>query len=313
MDYRIDKKIQFSDETKYKNLYGWCLNEIEADGKLGEDLIPWAWSFYFIASSLSVVRRIELSNSYEKDEVSREVRETTHISGTLYSGSCRDGENLDSDVKFLMLGTDRVITSFGLNIHPVDEEKDEECNLWACPSYETEIDFSHIVEDDTVIVNVFLAPRRFHEFVRLIEAKQVDLAEVRLSRVSGLYSGWSPMITTSKVKILTRDHVIEGLDGKEVEPRTIGTVDEFNITLRSVNDLKAKFKAENDGFYKQFENHAYLEDDSSNLLARLGIDQESISNNKTKENQLAFYTKLARNLKIPLWLIFIILVLMLFK
>jgi hypothetical protein len=313
MDYRIEKKIQFSDETKYKNLYGWCLNEVESDGKLGEDLIPWAWSFYFIASSLSVVRRTELSNSYDKDEASRVVRETTRIVGTLYSGSCRDGEYLDDAVKFSMLGTDRVITSFGLNIYPIEEEKDEDCNLWACPSYETEIDFSNFIEDDAVIVNLYLAPKRFNEFVRLIGAKQVDLAEVRLSRVSGLYSGWSPMISTSKVKILTRDHVIEGLDGKEVQPQMIGAVDEFDITLRSVNDLKAKLKPEGETFYRQFEPEAYTEEEGSSLLGRFGLNQEPTNSNLNTEQQLAFYAKLVRGLKIPLWFIFIILVLILSK
>ena len=55
------------------------------------------------------------------------------------------------------------------------------------------------------------------------------------------------------------------------------------------------------------------EEADSGLLDSIGFKQERIDNNPSKEMQLAFYAKLVRSLKIPLWLIFIALVLILAK
>ena len=314
MDLRLDKKIHFNDETKYASLYKWCLNEVGENAVSSTDLIPWAWSFYFTASSLSVTREVAIGNRYRDDEeTKKETTDTTTIRGFLYSGGCWDGESLERDSNFSMFGTNRVIKKFDLSITKADEGEDEVCWLWGCPSYEFELDFRNDITDDDVVVNVSLNAKRFNELARLIEAKQVDIATVRLSRVAGFYSDWSPSISTSQVKVLTGEHVIEGLEGKDIEPSTIGSVGEFGITLHSINDLKAKLNNKAIDFYKQFEEVADEEEADSGLLDSIGVKQERIDNNPSKEMQLAFYAKLVRSLKIPLWLIFIALVLILAK
>ena len=183
MDFKIDKKIQFNGETKHPSLYKWCLNEVEADNRLSGDLIPWAWGFYFTASSLSVVREVAIDSRSHKEK--KETTETTTIRGFLYSGGCWDGKEIEKYANFSMFGTNRIIKKFDLSIYQADEGQDEGCYLWGCPSYETEIDFRTDITDDDVIINVALNAKRFNEFVRLIEAKQVDIAILRISQVAG--------------------------------------------------------------------------------------------------------------------------------
>lgn len=313
MDYRIEKKIKFNDETKHKSLYEWCLNEIGDDGKVGDDLSPWHWSFSFTASDLRVIRRVEIGKIYDQDERRRGTTETITIAGDLFSGSCLDGENLVDITNFSMFGTDRVIKKFDLNIYEADDGEDENCSLWGSPSYEIEIDFSHDITDDDVVVNLHLNTKRFSDFVRLIESKQVDYAFVRLSEISGFYSEWSPSIRTSEVKVLTSSHDIEGLEGKEIEPPKLGSVNEFVISLYSINNLKAKFNREPVDFYKQFEDTSDYEEGNFRVLESIGFKQERIDSNPSKEMQLALYAKLVNSLKIPLWLILIALLLLLAK
>lgn len=313
MDYRIEKKIHFSKESEYQSLYKWSLNEIEKDGKTGSNLVPWGWTFSFTASDLRVVRRVEIGDIYDQDEPRRGTTETITILGDLFSGNCRDGENLEDVTNFSMFGTDRVIKKFDLNIYEADEGEDENCSLWGSPSYEYEIDFSSDISDDVVVVNLHLNAKRFRDFVRLIESKQVDYAFVRLSGVSGFYSEWSPSIRTSKVKVLTSSHDVEGLEGKEIEPPKLGSVNEFGISLYSINNLKAKFNREPVDFCKQFEDATDYEEDNSRILESIGFKQEKVEENFSREMQLAFYAKLVKSLQIPLWLILIALLLLLAK
>jgi hypothetical protein len=314
MDLRLDRKIQFNDKTEYEGLYKWCLNEVGESATSNRDLIPWAWSFYFTASSLSVTREISIENNYGDDEQKRkETADVTTITGFLYSGGCWDGENLERDSNFSMFGTNRVIKKFDLRITQTTNDEDEHCWLWGCPSYEFELDFRSDITDDDVIVNVSLNAKRFNELARLIEAKQVDIATVRLSQVAGFYSDWSPSISTSQVKVLTSEHVIDGLEGKDIVPLTIGSVGKFGITLHSINNLKAKLNTKAIEFYRQFEEVADEQETESSLLDSIGFKQQAIDDNPSREKQLAFYAKLVKSLKIPLWLIFIVLLLMLGK
>lgn len=314
MDFLIDKKIQFKGETEFQSLYKWCLNEIEADGKPSRDLIPWEWSFYFTASSLSVLREVSIDNSSYGDE-KKEFREVTSIRGFLHSGHCFDGENLEDYTSFKMFGTNRIIPKFDLNIYEADEGEEDSCEIWGCPSYETDIDFRNIVEDDCVVITLNLNSKKFNEFVRLIDSRQISTAYVRMSDVNGFYSDWSPSIRTSDVSILTRDHKIEGIEGSGIEPPTLRKVGQFSITLHTINDIRPKLNirgANGTSFYKQFEEVEEVEKDNG-LLNQFVFQEQKIEPNPSIEQQLSFYSKLTKSLKTPLWLIVIILFLLLLK
>jgi hypothetical protein len=48
MDYHIDRKVVLSEESEFKNLYKWSLQELDENGKqIGRNLVPWSWSLNF--------------------------------------------------------------------------------------------------------------------------------------------------------------------------------------------------------------------------------------------------------------------------
>jgi hypothetical protein len=309
MDYRLDKKIKYNPDSEFKNLYKWSLSEV-GDGRSRENQIPWNWSFYFTVNALCVSRSISIEINGEAE---KKVGNSKQISGVMYSGSCRDGETFDDDVIFAMFGTDRLIKSFALSIHEADTEEQEICSIWGCPSYEYEIDFRYTTTDDDVTVNVGLKRELFNDLVRLIEAKQIESAVVRLSGVSGFYSDWSPAISTNHVKILTSSHEIEGLEGVDIEPPKLGSVSDIDIYLKSVNNLNAKSNLKNKNFYQQFDEVDAEDETKSSLLDQIGFNRLIPDENATKAKEFNYYTKLISSLKSPLWLIFFVLVLILLK
>ena len=246
MDYLLDGRIKINSEPKYKSLYSWCLNEVDDNGNIhGDDEIPWNWDFYFIGSLLQVVRNISFGDVYDDDGEKLEgksVSQSKRIIGQLHSGDCSDGRNLEDTTIFRMFGSKRKIEFFNLEIRHVENEKDENCRIDGIPSYSFELDFRHAVEPDYIGVVFYVAKTRFDEIANLIEKKSVDHVRVRLGGVSGIYSTWSPSISTTTAKILTRQHLnfIDGEDEIKSTLPTIGDVEEFSLTLITNNQLNVK-------------------------------------------------------------------------
>lgn len=62
MDYNLENKILLSEDSEYKNLYSWSLQEFNKEGeKIGKDQIPWCWSLYFTASELRLCHSFEIN------------------------------------------------------------------------------------------------------------------------------------------------------------------------------------------------------------------------------------------------------------
>lgn len=317
MDYLLDKRVIFQGTSRLPSLYSWSITEEKKNGGGHDDLIPWAWNSFFTLDSLQVSRRVYIKapqeefTNFKGDVVEGREAEVTDrliIHGNLYSGTYWS-DQFERTTEFSMFGTDRTFKKFDLSIEQSDSGQ-ECCWLWGSPGYETEIDFRSEISDDTIVVNIQLNSSRFNEFVRLIEEKRVDLATIRLSGVDGFYSTWSPSIRTDYIKVLTSYQTVEGLDGVEVNLPKLGHVDDFEISLTTRNDLKGKFQTPN--FYEQFKEVEVREEDSK-ILSKIGFKQEQTSVNLSKEQQLILYSKLMKGLKLPLWLIFIALVLILFK
>jgi hypothetical protein len=309
MNFRLDKKIQYKNEVD-NQLYRWCLNEIK-DGKTSANLIPWRFNSDFIISSLTVVRNIEISSGLSLGK-EKGTTENTFIRGFMYSGSYQDGD-LKNHLSFSMFGTDRLIENFELHIFQ-SEGTDESCTIWGCPSYVTErdLDIPSKITEDAVIVEISLHSKRFNEFVRSIESKQVQNANVRLSNVSGFYDIWSPSIRAYSVKILTDDHRIDGLDELGFKPPTLGAVGDFSISLFFQNDLEVKAGRKSNDFYRQFDSlSGYQSEDlgsQENSGSKFDYD-EALS----REREFESYLKRINGIKIPLWIIVAVLVLMMFN
>lgn len=311
MDYELEKTVQFTNESEYKGLYDWCLKELNGiDNKKSQDLIPWNWSFSFTASSLRVVRGIEIKEATDEDV--SEINESISILGALNSGYCSDGVNLKDDSAFYMFGTDRLIKEFDLKILKADSDKNEKCHIWGCPAYKYEIDFKNDIADDAVVVYLHLKEERFNEIIRLISSKQLDFAFIRMSRVDGFYSEWSPLISASKVKVLTNFHDIENIDESKVDIPKLGNVGEFSINFHSMAVLDIKPNLEPRDFYRQFDDE--LIDERSNWISKLtGQTELTRTSDLSESARMSSYLKAIDNLRLPLWFIVILLLILLIK
>jgi len=70
VNYNLENKVLLSEDSEYKSLYQWSLQEFDKDdNKIGRDLIPWNYSLYFTASELRYSDSLDIykSEDTEKD------------------------------------------------------------------------------------------------------------------------------------------------------------------------------------------------------------------------------------------------------
>ena len=325
MDHHLDREIRLINESEYKSLYSWSLQEFDNDGKeIGTKQIPWYWNLSFTASELSYHQTIETEDTFDFDEDDfRNGDEKAHkrkdskvnysemIIGALHSGWCNDGEYLEDDTSYSMFGTGRNLIKFTLRIIKMEEDAAERCILTGGVSFDYEVDFRDETQDDYMEVYLQLTTERFDLILEAIKNKAPDVVRLRLGRVSGFYSEWSPGISTSHVKILVRgdDQKLIMPDGCDIKPPRLGDVGEFSFSITQRHKLNPKIDLqsldvdklfeqgrEKDGWGEDVEEIAEKEPDSNSLLsAQLARNEQAIS-----------------KLKTPLWLIFILLVIALF-
>lgn len=318
-----------------RSSYRWCLNERDESGNvIGYDLVPYIWDFYFIGSSFQLRRSItiEKKNNRQRDEAHK-VEQLTEIRGVLHSGSCSDGENLTDDVYFSMFGTDRRINQFFVSIAQAENDQPEACYLTAVPSYTSEVAFRNRTTEDLVEFRVQLHRERFGELVRILEGSLVDSVWLRVRKVSGLYSKWSPDAETTFAKILTGDYTITGLDDDksasawdalqglsrernyfekedaEEDPWVVGNVGEFAIGFVKLSQLFLKQAPARVDLSKEFHN----EIDEELSQGAFSPSTEAIQRDHHAFNSTALAIQLLSNLRLPLWGIFAVLILLVLK
>jgi len=313
MDYNIERKIRVNNNPEYSSLYKWCLNEISDDGKNQHDMIPWAWSLFFTATALKLHRTITSKYEFVENKADESINKTTQdyvITGDLFSGRCFDGKNLERYVSYSMFGTNRIIKNFGLSVYPVETELKENCFLWACPSYDSEIDFKNETSDDTVDINLFITKEKFNELAQLIDKNAIQSAAVHLSRVDGFYAQWSPSIRARDVKILTEYHEIENLDKNDKSVPRVEKVGEFSISYQTVNELNPKPNRNPTDFYRKFDEEPDEPIDDFEQQHKEKSPEKINSPNKSIEQLIEEHNK---TIKRFLWIFTILLVLIVAK
>lgn len=130
MDYHLDYGLQLHTEPKYKSLYSWAINELEANGcPIDRDQIPWVWTLLFSATSCVLTNRLEIAAQFsltgESEEPPR-IETDQIIRMTLRLGMRTNGEFVN-DVTFSMFGTKRAIRNFTLEVRPLDDSTKTEC------------------------------------------------------------------------------------------------------------------------------------------------------------------------------------------
>jgi hypothetical protein len=308
MEYHFDHRIRLSQKSAYKNLYSWSLQEISDTGEqIGSDQVPWCWSLYFSASELRYNKELSIAQEcVPEDPLPRKngVSSTESITAVLHSGVTAADGYFEREAVYSMLGTNRQIQKFSLSIRPLEaDQSNEVCSVWGGVSYTSDIDFRTETEEDILLISVAVSPERFKEFRDLITHVRPDVFFVRLSRVAGFYSEWSPSISTNRIKVLTRgsEHNVESPEGCEVVPPRLGEVGEFALTAARRNALVLKREPdvweEKDELVKTEQaGHSDFEQSPNGLMKQLTRNQATLD-----------------GLKWPIWAIVILLLLLYLK
>jgi hypothetical protein len=280
--YHIDRKIVLATESEYKNLYSWHLKELDDAGKqIGRDQIPWEWSLYFTARNLRLRDFLQVALDDEGKPAAGNA--SRHIVGELTPGRFA-GNELERIPRYSMLGTDRIIKDFSLEIRVTHENRpDETCEAWGGISFDSDVDFSATTEPDLVIFYLFVTPERFVHYSQMIESGAIDQVTLSLKSVPGFYSDWSPSISTYDVKVLVQgdSQEIEIPDGCDIEPPRLGTIRQANIEFLRVQEFPQ--------FKKTDSEDSASEDEG--ILSKMGIQPEPAD----KDEKLIALLKGVRN------------------
>jgi hypothetical protein len=228
VDFHLDHEVRLCGEPGKS----WAINEIDAEGKrIGNDQIPWEWSFNFTATSCVLADSVDISRPLDfKFNVTHQDGTVTEEAGIarqqvirlqLRPGHPRENGNYWRQTTFSMFGTDRAIKKFQLDIYPLAEPAEQDhCTAWGSVSYTTDIDFRKETMDDCIVFNFFVRPDTFASYVTRAADGSIDEVILRIGGVDGFYSEWSPSISTRNVKVLTayKEHKVTVPTGHQIEP-----------------------------------------------------------------------------------------------
>jgi hypothetical protein len=239
--FHLDSRIILSDDSKYKNLYEWFLFESNGTAdKNDRSQVPWQWSLYFTLADIKLSSSVSVNT--KGDELG--IKESESIKARLVPNDALH-EHLGDDTRYSMLGTNRQIRNFSLEIRQIAEGMAESCSTWGCVSYTAEVDFGDMTSDDVIYFNLRITPDRLAKYAKLIRDNAITGGVLRVDQVAGFYSEWSPAVSTSYVKVLTADREgqpVEAYQDLGIEPPRLGKVGEFELFL--YRDIKFNLPAE---------------------------------------------------------------------
>jgi hypothetical protein len=257
LDHKFELAVRFSDETKHKGLYSWCLKECDKDGvQKGEDQIPWTWGLNFIIPGLHYHYSIEqeprpkslVVNSAEPVADKPVVRKRENFYGRLVPA--KSGPSAFFPTRYSFFGTEREIAEFSIQIV---EGETEGINIWGSPEFDIEpdIDQRSDTSPDTLHVTLIVRSDRFRELVDLFKSNSIERLSFWLCGADGFYSAWSPSISVDKVKVLARDEQVQFPDQKERSVPSLGEVSEyqFRIDLKSAGAIERSSGSDGDERY----------------------------------------------------------------
>jgi len=313
MNYLLERKIKINRDPKYKSPNGWCLNEFDDKEELiGSDWIPFNWSLAFTLTSLKLATHLHVNKKADATTLetssSPSGESGTYIERTILgrfcSGVCNETGNLVKVDQFSIFGTARSIKEFNVAISEVSADNEEVCWFTVIPSYESEgYDFNKVIEKDFAGFSVYLNSAKFNELTRLIESHSIDSASLSMSNVEGAYSQDYPTISRHyEIKLLTDGNAIEGVEKSKFEGTTVSKVGSFNIDFSSFAPLSTKHNVPSIDLTGELKADTDME--TQNIL-RTG-------DNVNKPN-LSPIAEVVKDLKIPLWCIFVALIFLLIK
>lgn len=247
MDYHLESGLKLNISPEHKSLYSWAINETDAGGQVASrDQIPWRWSLYFTATEFTVSESVKIVTRDRRGTAkdAADISQRSVIRAKLRPGQPLGGGEWSSGPTYRMFGSDRVISDFQLDIMPLETaEEPEGCHAWGCVSYTYEIDFKNETNPDSLTFYLMVRQERFDRYVWNIAQGIGDEMWLSVGQVDGLYSEWSPSVSTRSIKVLTsgKEQKVEmpDLAGSEMPqiPR-IGAVGEVEFSMNSRRVVK---------------------------------------------------------------------------
>ena len=229
MEYHLDRRLRLLTEPEHKSLYLWAITEVDDAGQVvGRDQIPWVWTLYFTATEIVLGDNLTVKEGGDitgRIQQTEEISERRSIRAKLRSGDVRSDKNWFRQTTYKMFGTDRVISDFHLDVHPLaSEDGKESCHAWGMVGYTSDADFRRATEEDYVGFTLMVKPSTFNIYAQRIADGTADEIIFAVGMVSGFYSEWSPDISTRDVKILATgsEQVVELPVGVAFEPPRLG-------------------------------------------------------------------------------------------
>lgn len=229
MKYDLKRSIRLENETEYKNLYRWALQEIGDDGKqIGRDQIPWGMSLSFAATELTLHEGHAVKSKYENSP--------TWLRAKLIPGKGRRWKR----PTFSMFGTEREITTIQLFVHRLEDEKgarpESTVRVTGWPRYADPDPLWAGDDDDFIQFDLGLPAVDFDRIAGRVANEQIDSASFTC-HASGFYSEWTPDIEASEFKVLCeeqRGQEIAMPEVCEIDPPRLGDIWDASFSIQKV-------------------------------------------------------------------------------
>lgn len=238
MDVHLERRLRLHTEPEHEGLGNWAITEIDAQGQqVGLNQVPWRWTLCFIATSCVLYDITTIESQVESKETTLSPLENAHrqvIRLLLRPRRSRNDGDFHRETIFSMFGTDRVIKSFQLDIHPIaDPAGMESCTAWGTVSYEAEFDYSYETIEDSIIFTFLIKPETFSRYATKISQGLADEIIFSVGSVAGFYSKRSHTISTDNVKVLTKgkQQRIIFPPSLRIEPPRLGDVGEAELCI----------------------------------------------------------------------------------
>lgn len=229
-DEKLEYILKYKD-TPNTSLYEWSIDEIDREGKVvSEDLIPWDWRLHFKITSISYVSSMSAEYNYFVDDDNK---------NTYKEYFRAELEQFDhNEPRLEIFGDKKAVKEISLIIYSANEKDDDSESLraYASNDFEFEIDFEVRFEPSYLRFQLFLNDNKFDELKELVKQNRASHIHLNVTECAGFYSHWTPLISTSLIKILTTRHKIQALDGREDLPR-LGNIERYEFTYVTSQDL----------------------------------------------------------------------------
>ena len=305
---------EMDDQKRYKVKYipaaprrGWCMKEVAEDGEqVGADYRPWGWTLMFRAEEINYIECYETNGflhdgDYDKQIILAKLVPTAHR---------------ERPPRYTIMGFNRTVEDISLRITRTKGDSSIRCIAFLQSADE----WGRQDRPDMFGFEMSLQAERFDAIALLIRSLGLKELEMRVNRADGFYAFDDHFSTTTD-----RIRIVPGIIGEEGEfpdkyaeevelelpddlghkpPRT-GAVGEFELTATS-NAKPVETQEDDDKEGKSDDEYSTVADQS---VYNDAMETATHLNREHTSDGL----NLVKRLRLPLWLIVVLLALILLR